>query len=337
MPLIDEETNLTDLVLSNRVKSNFFFGNGIISDVCGNKFILWRRDGFESWWIFFEEIMDSSLGRKLANASCDEEEKLLQNGALDATGFFAKKKQIKLFSDRWELHGWGLPDYSSKLIHNSGLSMAFAGLFQAGFEYIEKQRYKMRWQDINSELIKLDLEKSDISLPIPNGQKNPQIKGENLTLSLESEWKIDGKRYHLIPVGIFSRLLTSCLGYPAQIDSDERNCWPDEQDSFIAMAMASKNLFIRGEELFLAADESGWKSSIEALFSKRGLGEAKKVTFIDNNGGVEIEFVDYSSIPLLLGLLAGAWTRCEGRPVKCEYDLDKGVLTIRLYSKNKIA
>ena len=40
----------------------------------------------------FEEIIDAPMGRKLANAACDEEELLLNSGVLDHTGFFRKKK-----------------------------------------------------------------------------------------------------------------------------------------------------------------------------------------------------------------------------------------------------
>ena len=37
---------------------------------------------------------------------------------------------------------------------------------------------------------------------------------------------------------------------------------------------------------------------------------------LDSNGGIELKFTEIPHLSLPAGLLAGAWVRCEGRPVK---------------------
>ena len=95
MPLIDEAVNLLDNNLMDRIANNFTSRNGLIIDNDGNCWYRWRSDGLDSWWRFFEEIIDAPMGRKLVNSACDEEEWLLNSGELDHSGLFRKKK-IKL-------------------------------------------------------------------------------------------------------------------------------------------------------------------------------------------------------------------------------------------------
>ena len=78
MPLIDEENSHLDTELMGDVARVFSRNDGLIIDGDGNQWYLWRVDGLESWWRFFEEIIDAPMGRKLANAACYEEENLLQ-------------------------------------------------------------------------------------------------------------------------------------------------------------------------------------------------------------------------------------------------------------------
>ena len=92
MPLIDEESNLFDIDLMSNVASIFSKRDGLIIDNKGNPWYLWRADGLESWWRFFEDIIDAPMGRKLANSACDEEENLLEDVELKFTGLFRKKK-----------------------------------------------------------------------------------------------------------------------------------------------------------------------------------------------------------------------------------------------------
>jgi len=337
MPLIDEDNRIIDHQLVDLVKSNFSFSKGLISCKNGKSYLLWRKDEIESWWRFFEETMDSSLGRKLANSSCDEEELLLGIEDFTPAGLFKRSKKIHYLLNRWQKFGWGSPDFKTMSINQSGLSPLFSGLFQASLEWLEQNRYKLTWQDSSADRINLNVEKTNFQIAKPeNNLTNIEFR-DPLELDIENEWRIDGQRYHLLSSGIFDRLRTSCLGFTANISEDERSGWPSIDDVSLSMAIASRKNFISGEEIFLAADEDGWVSSICAIFSNKGYGEPIKAEYIDKNGGVEIMFSETTNSPLLLGLLSAAWSRCEGRPAKVECDIDKKPLKIRISSKQKIA
>ncbi|MGB1689508.1 MAG: hypothetical protein ACPHDM_02300, partial [Candidatus Poseidoniaceae archaeon] len=148
----------------------------------------------------------------------------------------------------------------------------------------------------------------------PSGK--PYSAGSSYDLNVESNWRIDGLKHHLLPVGIFVRLQESCAGLTANISDDERNSWPEVSDGFLAFALAAKRLFIAGEEIFLAADADGWIDSCKSFFGPMGMSYPVSATELDSNGGIELKFADIPLISLTVGFLAGAWVRCEGRPVK---------------------
>ena len=337
MPIIDENDQSLDKHLMNQVSNKFFSERGFISDVHGWSWLLWRKDEIESWWRTFEEIINHPLGRKLSNSACDQHEMMITNINPDFGRFFVKKKKIDYIKKYWKSNGWGEPDFSDNTIKFGGLSPIFSGFFQASLEWFAEKRIKVTWQDVNSELISLNVEDSGSNIPPPDLSIGKYISERQLQIDLETGWRIDGQRHHLLPTGLFSRLQKSCSGFAANIGEDERFGWPEMDDISIAMAIAARKNFILGEELFLAADENGWMSNIKSIFSKKGLGNPTSVKYIDGNGGVLVKFETYPNIPILLGSLSGAWTRCEGRPAKINFQERNNILEITIESKQNIA
>ena len=337
MPLIDEENNLLDVELMSEVASVFSKANGLIIDNEGNQWYLWRTDGLESWWRFFEEIIDAPMGRKLANAACDEEENLLKNIDLNFNGFFRKKKTKAALEDRWKLHGWGVPNTSPASFESAGLSPVFSGILQAQLEKIDSTTYRMLWEDKSPQTTLLTLYPTSIPLTKSNSVLPLQEKGKPLLLELESGWRIDGLGHLLLPVGIFKRLELACSGLVGSIGEDERNSWPEFGDGFLSLAIASKRLFIAGEELFLAADIEGWIDSCKSFFGSRGFSSPISGKPLDSIGGIELKFNPVPCLAMTVGYLAGAWVRCEGRPVKVSVIRDDSFDVIRLESRHEIS
>ena len=337
MPLIDEAETLLDVQLMSHLVNNFTTRNGLIIDKYGNSWFRWRADGLDSWWRMFEETIDSPMGRKLANSACDEEEWLLNSGSLDHTGFFRKKKALNSLTHRWKINGWGTPTLNPPSFRSVGLNPIFAGILQADIERIYSQRYRMRWEEKSSESCVLQLDKSDYPITASKQSVESFETGEPYRIEVEEDWRIDGLSHHLLPSGLFNRLQDSCAGLNANIGEDERGSWPDESDGFLSMAIASKNLFIAGEEIFLAADANGWMQSCDAFFSPMGFSKPQSVKSIDSNGGIELI---YSQVPvpaITLGMLAGAWIRSEGRPVKVGLSRDENSLIITLQSRYELS
>ena len=204
-----------------------------------------------------------------------------------------------------------LPNFTS-----TGLTPLFAGIFQADFERINSKRYRMRWEEKSSENCVLTLDESDLPVVASKPRGKTFSDGDSYDIKVESSWKIDGLKHHLLPVGIFTRLQESCAGLTANISEDERNSWPAISDGFLAFALAAKRLFIAGEEIFLAADANGWLDSCKSFFGPMGMSYPISSTELDSNGGIELKFTEIPLLSLTAGFLAGAWVRCEGRPVK---------------------
>jgi len=337
MPLIDEAENLLDNNLMDRIANNFTSRNGLIIDNNGNCWYRWRSDGLDSWWRFFEEIIDAPMGRKLVNSACDEEEWLLNSGELDHSGLFRNKKIKLSLMDRWTLHGWGVPNLKPPSFDSSGLKPLFAGILQADIERINSMRYRMLWEEKSAETALLTLNETKLTVPNAKSSCDVYQKGESLQIEVEKGWRIDGLKFILLPVGLFKRLEESCAGLVAKISEDERKSWPQVTDGFLALALATKKLFIAGEEIFLAADAQGWMDSCESYFSPRGLASPISVNSIDSNGGIELLFKEIPLPSITVGYLAGAWVRCEGRPVKVEVNYDDDHCQIRLQSRYEIS
>ena len=316
MPLIDESESILDAELILALRDNFTYRDGLIIDKLGHCWYRWRSDGLDAWWRIFEEIIDAPMGRKLANSACDEEEGLLNSGSLDFTGLFRRKKATQALEYRWWLHGWGKPNIKPPNFTSTGLTPLFAGIFQADFERINSKRYRMRWEEKSSENCVLTLDESDLPVVASKPRGKTFSDGDSYNIKVESSWKIDGLKHHLLPVGIFMRLQESCAGLTANISEDERNSWPAISDGFLAFALAAKRLFIAGEEIFLAADANGWLDSCKSFFGPMGMSYPISSTELDSNGGIELKFTEIPLLSLTAGFLAGAWVRCEGRPVK---------------------
>ncbi|MDP6869792.1 MAG: hypothetical protein QGI21_03350 [Candidatus Poseidoniaceae archaeon] len=333
MPLVDSEKNLLDSELNHQLGQKFSTYKGLILDKSGFQWTLWRLDALEAWWRFFEETIDTPMGRKLANAACDEEEFLISSGELLERGFFKKKKMQKLIMKRWKLHGWGLPFFSNCGADDTIYTPIAAGILQANMENIESTRYRMLWEEKGPGSFILDLENSNLPIQPPKPvAENILDTGDEFTMDIEKGWRIDGQRYCLLPLGLFTRLESFCVGFHCSIDDDERKSWSGLDEGALAISIAMKRLYIAGEEIFLAIDREGWIDSANNLLSVRGMGHVQDVTLIDGNGGVGIDFFETPS-PFVVGLLAGAWTRCEGRPVRVDFEGK----TIKLFSRHELA
>lgn len=337
MPLIDEAENLHDRELMANLESNFTVRNGLIIDNHGNSWYRWRADGLESWWRMFEEVIDAPMGRRLANAACDEEEWLLNSGVLDFTGLFKKKKITNALIERWNLHGWGVPVLKPPSFDSTGLTPVFAGILQANVERIYSKRYRMRWEEKSAETCVLSLDDSNYPITASKSTGVEYTPGKPYQIEVEKGWRIDGLSHFLLPVGLFKRLQESCAGLVANIGEDERQSWPELGDGFLALAIAAKNLFIAGEEIFLAADVDGWIESCNAFFAPLGISTPISAKELDSHGGIEFKFSEIPVLALTAGYLAGAWVRCEGRPVKVEIKSEENIHYITLQSRYELS
>ena len=329
MPLVEGNNNVYDSELNRELSEYFTIDDGQIYDRSGFPWTIWRLDAIEAWWMFFEETIGLPMGRKLANAACDEEEFLTMTGELLKKGLFKERKMRNSIVKRWRLHGWGQPIFTPYGAEDSLYVPISAGILQADIERIKSKRYRMRWEEKGSGSFRMILDHSDLPVqPSKQALENRIPKNGDFSFEIESGWKIDGQRSCLLPLGLFTRLVKFSEGIICAIDADERNSWIGLSEGALAMAISSKKLFIAGEEVFLAIDSEGWLESANELLRKRGIGAISKLSIIDEHGGISVEFKERPS-PFEIGLIAGAWTRCEGRPVKVNWTENVAVYSSR--------
>ncbi len=339
-----------DLQLDERlidlVASSFTVRDGLFLDSNGNPWLLCSANEFETWWLLFEENISTPMGRRLANCMVDEESWLIsQEDIFEVSGLFKAKKRNIALKDRWECRGWGKPELTDLSINHSLITPFSAGCLHAAVEYLTTDRLRMRWQEHGKGLCEIILE--------PTGNDKPKIiapptrpwdlgdiaVGETaLQLELMNGYNIEGERHCLLPAGLFSRLLNACAGLNSIHSNDN---WEIEGEKhlsgFVAIAEAQKQVFLDSETHVLISNAQNWLGVYEELFSIRGLGIATSIREIDSHGGIELSFEHLPFAALTAGMLAGAWQRAQGRPVKVSLKGTKGSWSIELSSQYQLA
>jgi hypothetical protein len=339
-----------DLQLDERlvdlVATSFTVDEGLFIDGNGNPWLFYSAREFESWWLLFEEKISAPMGRRLANCMVDEESwQISQEDIFAVSGLFKGKKRIQALQKRWECRGWGQPDLQNLSVNNRLITPFSAGCLHAAAESLSVGRLRMRWQEQGKDFCDLILEPTGDDKPriIPPPTREWDLNAHStgntpLQLELMKGYEVEGERHCLLPAGLFSRLLDACAGLNT-IHTKEN--WQIEGegylDGFIAMAEAQKQVFLDSEQHVLIAEPEHWLSVYENLFSTKGFGKAISVKEIDRNGGVELTFEHLPFAALTGGMLAGAWQRAQGRPVKLSLKGIKGSWCIELSSLHQLA
>lgn len=331
--------------LVNLVASSFTVHEGLFLDGNGNPWMLCSAREFETWWLLFEENISTPMGRRLANCMVDEESwHISQENLFAVSGLFKAKKRNLAVKNRWECRGWGDPDLQNLNVENCLITPFSAGCLHAAAEYLSVERLRMRWQEQGKGFCKIILEPTANDKPkiIPPPTRawdlgDFSVGKTTLQLELMKGYDVEGERHCLLPAGLFSRLLDACAGLNS---IHARENWQIEGESyldgFIAIAEAQKQVFLDSEQHVLISEPENWLGIYEEIFSTRGLGKATSIKEIDSHGGVELTFEHLPFAALTAGMLAGAWQRAQGRPVKLSLKGIKGSWSIELSSQYQL-
>ncbi len=339
-----------DLQLDERlvdlVAASFTVKDGLFLDGNGNPWMLCSAREFETWWLLFEENISTPMGRRLANCMVDEESwHISLENLFTVSGLFKAKKRNLALKSRWDSLGWGDPDLQNLNVNNGLITPFSAGCLHAAAEYLSIERLRMRWQEQGKGFCKIILEPSEndkpkiISPPVRAWDLGDSPgDGTPLQLELMKGYEVEGERNCLLPAGLFSRLLDACAGLNSIHAMDN---WQIEGESnldgFIAIAEAQKQVFLDSEQHILISESKNWLGICGEICSTKGLGKAISIKEIDNHGGVELTFEHLPFAALTAGLLAGAWQRAQGRPVKLSLEGVKGSWSIKLSSQYQLA
>ncbi len=347
MPLVDTPTIQLDQSLMQGIAAFFSMSDGLIFDQNGDHWCIWHTGQLQHWWRLYGEKVDSPMGRKLANAAVEQESWQLNHTNFSSIkGLFRSKKQQRWLENRWDTLGWGKPNIKDLSLQNKLLSSLSAGCLHAIFELMNQTRFRLRWEDRGSHACKLMLDETNypyqepVAPPSFAWSSKMNATSSPLNLEVEKGFVVDGERLCLLPSGLFDRLLDSSAGIEIEIDE---NLWHIDIESFensaglVALAEASKAQFLDTEQHILVMNPEDWMGVCQQILASKGYSMPHSVTGIDAHGGVEIIFESCPFLFICLGVLAGAWQRAEGRPVKTSCKGVDGKFFITLESFHELA
>ena len=187
-----------------------------------------------------------------------------------------------------------------------------AGIFQAQKERMDSTRYKMRWENKSADDCMLSFEQSSQIIQPASGKLNSLSPGI-LTLSrLNSDWKMMAVIF-CYRVGCLYAATTRKLDL-LQIFLMTNAIAGLVLTMDFLLVIASKKLFIAGQEIFWQMQMVGKR--IVLLILGQSTLNSKYCRNDRFKGGRSSKFNELRNPALSIGCLAGAWERCEGRPVK---------------------
>ncbi|MBR60757.1 MAG: hypothetical protein CMA84_06035 [Euryarchaeota archaeon] len=347
MPLVDAPTIQLDESLMQGIANTFSTSRGLIFDKSDHPWCIWHVGQLQHWWRLYGEKVDSPMGRKLANAAVEQESwQLNQTNFASIKGIFRSKKQQKWLEERWNTFGWGKPDIKDSSLENKLLSSLSAGWLHAVFESMNQTRLRLRWEDRGSHACKLMFDETNypyqepVAPPAFAWNSIPKANSSPLNIEVEKGLIVDGERLCLLPAGLFDRLLDSSAGIEIDIDQE---VWQIDIASFehsaglVALAEASKAQFLDTEQHILIMNPEDWMEVCQQILASRGYSMPTKVKGIDAHGGVKVTFESCPFLFICMGVLAGAWQRAEGRPVKTTCEGVNGQFVITLESFHELA
>ncbi|MEE2748270.1 MAG: hypothetical protein VX473_07395 [Candidatus Thermoplasmatota archaeon] len=366
MPLVDDSMDESTPWLIEKLVERFSTTNsGFILDGESGNSPVWciHLSAFERWFSVLESVTDQTLGRRLAYASAETEERQRElSDALPKSWMGQQKKRISAVNLDWSLRGLGqlamletTSEGGTLLVANRAHTALAAGMGNAAWECIQEQRYKFQWSDRGAgetviqftpdsrdipTVKKVDLQWTDIVGDIVNedclfGHARHEVDGL---------WTVEGNRVVILQQDLLVRLENMTLPYLSStpISTDSRTHWDgiSETEQIVlwdAMAEASRQQFLASGELVLIAEPEHWISISKRHFSQQGLGNISKVEQIDPHGGVELLLPAALHPAIVVGRLIGCWERAEGRSAKASWSTSKNGHRVIIESRREIA
>ena len=365
MPLVDDPMDESTPWLIEELMQRFpSLDNGFILDEI-NQQPTWclTVSGFERWFSELEEILDQTLGRRLAHAAAESEEwHWNQLPPLPKSWFNQDKKRLSVINQDWNLRGLGQLDILEKgsvsntiIVANRAFTALAAGIGNAAWECIHEQRYRFQWSDRGAGETVIELTRDSRQIPPPSKSNTGwhDHHGKTCTdtrlfhrarFEVEGLWTVEGNRVMMLSRDCLLRFEDLAVAYLSSTErsTDSRTTWDglNSHEKIVmwdAMAEASRKQFLGAGELVLVASAEHWMDVATRHLSMQGLGRVTKATEIDDYGGVELYLTAALPPAIVTGRLLGCWERAEGRGAQAEWKSTEDGHSIILKNRREIA
>lgn len=366
MPIIDEGDGEGTPALIAAVTARFVHASdGMLRDVDTSDEPHWLVSDawFRRWFGLLEAVSGQPLGRRLAHAAAESEEwRQRMRGEPPSPWLGRRKKRLAWLNGDWEARGLGEvrllregPEETALVVEGRALTPMSAGMANAGWELLEGQRSRFRWEDQGAEaaVATLTLDPRDIPQPIASkldwqdrdGDGAVEI-GHPLGRVLrdgQGTWLVDGERHLLLARDLLMRM--DQLAAP-QIEAAPTSLEHLETEvldgvwrwMWKAHVEAARRCFFDDETLVLVAEPEHWFDVGQATLTRAGLGRVGAVHEAGEHGAVRLELPAMLHPGLVSGLLLGAWERAEGRVGRVTWSLaEEGGHVVELGPRHAIA
>ena len=366
MPLIDDTMDESTPWLIEKLQQRYPSTDaGLIVDCESGDAPVWcvTLPAFERWFAELEATTNQTLGRRLAYASAESEERRWGFAPpLPKSWLGQQKKRVAAVNSDWGVRGLGqieiletAADGATLLVANRGHTAIAAGMGNAAWECIQECRFKFQWSDrgAGETVVQSTLDLREIPAPkmavlswsdLAGKPSNDERLYNRARHETEGVWTVEGNRVMMLHQDLLLRFVNLATPYMADSprSTDARTEWKgvDEIEKIVfwdAMAEASRKQFLASGELVLVAEPDGWKSISNRHLAIQGLGCVTKATGVDGHGGVELLIPAVLHPAVVVGILIGCWERAEGRAAKAIWSSEKDGHHVRLESRRTIA
>jgi len=369
MGLFESLRRLLPIRVSSNPKSRWqFLDDGMCIDTLRDSELAWRvgANRFESLLQSVEKRTENSLGRRLAHAALEHEERFIGLGEITRPSGRNPSSWSEYISD-WESRGLGrfrlLDDEQDIRILAEGPASGpiCAGVIAAAWECSTGRRHRFTWSDGASDGLVVSLIKQHSDVPGPKPMSVPWISSGTTHLpglrgilgdldywvDYRSDgggtWSIMGERRVMIHLDLITRFEDYCIPYiegnrflrseDYEWDGldDKRSTWWD------ATADSARDGFVSEGHHILVRDDSDWISIARRHLSSHGLGGLSRAEKIDDHGGILLTFSEVFHPAISSGILLGCWERAYGRNGRAKLSFKSGKSTLELRSSRAIA
>ncbi|MBJ32840.1 MAG: hypothetical protein CMB69_02530 [Euryarchaeota archaeon] len=317
---------------------------------------------FESLLQGLEKRTENSLGRRLAHAALEHDERIMRMGTLSKPSGRVPGAWSDYISD-WGSRGLGrfrlLDDEQDiRILAEAPASgQICAGSLAAAWECATSRRHRFTWSDNSGDGLVVSLTEQHSDVPSPKALKAPwkesttiekypyedQDQWANFHAEEIGTWSIMGERKMMIHLDLILRFEEYCIPYvkdnkfPRSDDytwsglENKRSPWLG------SLADSVRESFVSEGHHVLVREHSDWISIARRHLSLHGLGGVIESEQIDAHGGVRLTFSGLFHPAIVSGTLLGCWERAYGRNGKANFSLIAAKSTLELRSSRAIA
>ena len=366
MPLIDTPMDESSPELVAKLRDRFLTtSSGVIIDRGASDELVWccPLAAFEKWYTEIESILNVTLGRRLAYASAESEERRWNHApALPKSWFKQQTKRIAMINKDWDLRGLGQLDILESndksftlIVANRAHSAVSAGIANATWERISEKRYRFQWSDRGAGETLVEVSEDLRTIPSPTDipilwkdVSSEPMRSEAFFDMARHEsdgvWTVEGNRGLILYRDHILRFENLSIPYLSECSrsSDLQTEWIgiEDDDKMVlwdAMADASRLQLLASGDLVLVAEPENWIGVSKQYLSKQGLGVVSNAESLDEHGGVRLVLPALFHPAITTGRLLGCWERSEGRQGRAIWKSTETGHEIELRSKRVIS